>query len=128
MPAITALALYGAVAAGRALTALGGRAWRWLKQFTDGFKNRRDAMRLADLDDRMLADIGLTRCDLRDAYAEPLWRDPTDVLARRSAERRFGRHQPALCRAAAARPSPRSDAALPAECYRPTDRSVRYLI
>jgi uncharacterized protein YjiS (DUF1127 family) len=124
MPAITAFALYGAVTAGRALTALGGRARRGFKQFADRFKNRRDAVRLADLDDRMLADIGLTRCDLRDAYAEPLWRDPTDVLARRSAERRFGRHQPALCRAAAAR----SDAALPAECYPPTNRSVRYLI
>ena len=49
-------------------------------------------MRLAELDDRMLADIGLTRSDLRDAYAEPLWHDPTDVLARRAAERRFGRH------------------------------------
>jgi hypothetical protein len=38
---------------------------------------------LADLDDRMLADIGLTRTDLRDACSEPLWRDPTSMLARR---------------------------------------------
>src|SRR5258708_37981921 len=30
-------------------------------------KNRRDATMLAGLDDRMLADIGLTRGDLRDA-------------------------------------------------------------
>ena len=46
---------------------------------------------LARLDDRQLADIGLTRSDLRDAYAEPLWEDPTSVLARRAAERRMSR-------------------------------------
>jgi uncharacterized protein YjiS (DUF1127 family) len=51
-------------------------------------KNRRDATMLAELDGRMLADIGLTRSDLRDAYAEPLWRDPTDILARRARDRR----------------------------------------
>ena len=45
-------------------------------------------MRLATLDDRMLADIGLNRTDLRDAFAELLWRDPSDMLARRAAERR----------------------------------------
>jgi uncharacterized protein YjiS (DUF1127 family) len=57
-------------------------------------KNRRDATMLAELDARMLADIGLTRSDLRDAYAEPLWRDPTDILAHRARERRRYR-QPA---------------------------------
>ncbi len=51
-------------------------------------KHRRDASLLAGLDDRMLADIGLTRSDLRDAYAEPLWRDPTDLLAGRAGEKR----------------------------------------
>ena len=47
---------------------------------------------LAGMDDRMLADIGLTRSDLRDAYAEPLWRDPTDKLADRVSEKRRYRH------------------------------------
>lgn len=51
-------------------------------------KNRRDANLLAGMDDRMLADIGLTRSDLRDAYAEPLWRDPTDILAGRARDKR----------------------------------------
>jgi uncharacterized protein YjiS (DUF1127 family) len=69
---------------------------RSLKALASRFRNRRDAMRLAALDDRMLADIGLTRCDLRDAYAEPLWHDPTDVLARRAAERRSSRPRLAL--------------------------------
>ena len=32
-------------------------------------KNRHDATMLADMDDRMLADIGLTRSDLHDAFA-----------------------------------------------------------
>ncbi len=56
-------------------------------------KNRSDAAILAKLDDRMLSDIGLTRSDLRDAYAEPLWSDPTRVLAARARERRVNRAQ-----------------------------------
>ena len=48
-----------------------------LRAVSRALKNRRDAAMLAGMDDRMLADIGLTRSDLRDAYAEPLWRDPT---------------------------------------------------
>jgi uncharacterized protein YjiS (DUF1127 family) len=47
-------------------------------------KHRRELAHLADFDDRMLVDIGLTRADLRDAYSEPLWRDPTRILARRA--------------------------------------------
>jgi uncharacterized protein YjiS (DUF1127 family) len=54
-------------------------------------KNRQDAAILAGLDDRMLSDIGLTRSDLRDAYAEPLWRDPTEILAERAQERQVHR-------------------------------------
>jgi len=37
---------------------------------------------LAALDDHMLADLGLSRTDLNDALSEPLWRDPTALLAR----------------------------------------------
>jgi uncharacterized protein YjiS (DUF1127 family) len=47
-------------------------------------KHRRELAYLADLDDRMLADIGLTRSDLRDAYSEPPWQDSTSMLARRA--------------------------------------------
>jgi uncharacterized protein YjiS (DUF1127 family) len=56
-------------------------------------KNRRDAVTLAGLDDRMLADIGLTRGDLRDAVSEPVWRDPTAILVSRAHERRINRRR-----------------------------------
>jgi uncharacterized protein YjiS (DUF1127 family) len=56
-------------------------------------KNRRDATMLAGLDDRMLADIGLTRGDLRDAYSEPVWTDPTAILVSRAHERRANRRR-----------------------------------
>lgn len=52
-------------------------------------KNRRAAATLAGLDDRMLADIGLTRGDVRDAFSEPVWRDPTAILMSRAYERRI---------------------------------------
>jgi uncharacterized protein YjiS (DUF1127 family) len=56
-------------------------------------KNRHDAAMLADMDDRMLADIGLNRSDVRDAFSEPLWNDPTAILASRALERRKHRAQ-----------------------------------
>ena len=52
------------------------------------WRHRGDFVLLSSLDDRMLRDIGLTRGDLNDALAEPLWRDPTAVLVRRQRERR----------------------------------------
>ncbi len=57
------------------------------------YKHRRALTQLSHLDERMLRDIGLTRGDLRDAAAEPLWRDPTTVLVRRSNERRSTRNR-----------------------------------
>jgi uncharacterized protein YjiS (DUF1127 family) len=62
-----------------------------LRKIARAIENRRQATMLASFDDRMLSDIGLTRSDIRDAYAEPLWRDPTDILARRARERRRSR-------------------------------------
>jgi uncharacterized protein YjiS (DUF1127 family) len=106
MPAITALAISAAI-----------RARRNLKRLLVRLKNRHDAMRLAGLDDRMLADIGLNRSDLRDAFSELPWRDPSDVLARRAAERRSSRHR--LVDAGAAN----------SQCaYPPTDRPARYSV
>jgi uncharacterized protein YjiS (DUF1127 family) len=42
---------------------------------------------LGQMDCRELADIGLTRCDVRDATALPLDRDPSELLAARARER-----------------------------------------
>jgi uncharacterized protein YjiS (DUF1127 family) len=98
MPALSSLTIAGAAPLGRALLALG----RGVKRMARRWKNRHDTMRLASLDERMLADIGLNRSDLRDAFAELPWRDPSDVLARRAAERRASRRlnqvrQPERC-------------------------------
>ncbi len=115
MPAVTSLSIYGAVRFSRALAALGGRLARSLKRAARAIRNRRDADQLTRLDDHMLADIGLTRFDLRDAYAESLWRDPTDALSRRAAERR-GRRRAFDPPVAAG------------FCRPPADRPARYLI
>jgi uncharacterized protein YjiS (DUF1127 family) len=56
-------------------------------------KNRRDATILAGMDEHMLADIGLTRGDVRDAFSEPVWRDPTAILVSRAYERRINRRR-----------------------------------
>jgi uncharacterized protein YjiS (DUF1127 family) len=61
------------------------RCWRG---FLVGIKHRRELSRLADLDDHMLADIGLTRSDLYVAHCEPFWRDPAGILERRISDRR----------------------------------------
>ena len=58
------------------------------RRVVTAWRHRGDFVVLAALDDRMLRDIGLTRGDLNDALAEPLWRDPTAVLVRRQTERR----------------------------------------
>ena len=67
----------------RAVAAMALGVWRLGVAIT----HRRDLARLAGADDRMLADIGLKRSDLRDACSEPLWKDPTKLLARRAGER-----------------------------------------
>jgi len=64
-----------------------------VRKVGQALKNRHDAAILAEMDDRMLADIGLTRSDLRDAISEPLWSDPTAILASRAQERRKSRAQ-----------------------------------
>jgi uncharacterized protein YjiS (DUF1127 family) len=49
-------------------------------------RHRREIKHLAEFDDRMLRDIGLTRSDVSSALSEPLLRNPSWVLVR-SAER-----------------------------------------
>lgn len=64
---------------------------RWLRDLARARRHRREAAALAGLDRRMLADIGINRADLRDAFSEPFWEDPTAVLRERVSERRLNR-------------------------------------
>jgi uncharacterized protein YjiS (DUF1127 family) len=68
---------------------------RWLKDFARARRHRREAGVLAGLDNHMLADIGVSRADLRDAFSEPFWEDPTALLRQRVRERRACRGGPA---------------------------------
>jgi uncharacterized protein YjiS (DUF1127 family) len=62
---------------------------RWLKELAEARRHRREANALIGLDQRMLADIGITRADVRDAFSEPFWDDPTALLRERALERRL---------------------------------------
>lgn len=75
----------------RASASLLAVAIHWVKQIARARRNRRDAAMLAGLDSRMLADIGITRSDVRDAFSEPFWEDPTALLRERALERRWNR-------------------------------------
>jgi uncharacterized protein YjiS (DUF1127 family) len=61
----------------------------WLKELARARRHRREASVLASLDRRMLADIGITHADVRDAFSEPFWDDPTALLRERALERRL---------------------------------------
>ena len=52
---------------------------------------RRDYAALCEMDDNTLADLGLSRGDLRDATAAGFFGDPTVIVATRAAERGHGR-------------------------------------
>ena len=54
----------GGTRSGGALAALGRRAAALLRRSRDRFADRRAAEQLAQLDDRMLHDIGLARADI----------------------------------------------------------------
>lgn len=72
---------------------LAGYIGNGVRSVLQTIKNRQDAMILAGMDEHMLADIGLTRGDVRDAFSEPVWRDPTAVLVSRAHERRINRRR-----------------------------------
>ena len=63
----------------------------WLKRLAKARRHRRQAVALAQMDGRMLSDIGISRADLRDAFSEPFWEDPTALLRERALERRWQR-------------------------------------
>jgi uncharacterized protein YjiS (DUF1127 family) len=79
----------------RASIGLAALMARWANAVTRALRHRRDAHVLAGLDRHMLADIGITRSDVRDAFSAPLWEDPTALLRERALERRLNRPAPA---------------------------------
>ena len=76
----------------RALLAMLAFVTRWLNSRARARRHLRDAAVLAGLDRRMLADIGINRADLRDAFSQPFWDDPTALLRERVSERRTHRN------------------------------------
>lgn len=107
----------------RAVNTVAGLVAVRLSNVLRALKHRHDAQMLAGLDDRMLKDIGLTRSDLRDAYAEPLWRDPTSVLVERAGERRTNRRRIAFGLTSAPSIAPDQGCNVP-----PTNRPARFAI
>lgn len=91
MPAITTLSYAATSLFGRALVAFGRRLARRLMRLERAIEHRRALQVLARFDDRMLADIGLNRSDVRDAFSNPVWTDPTAMLRARALERRLAR-------------------------------------
>jgi uncharacterized protein YjiS (DUF1127 family) len=88
---IPALPIAGGTLA-RAFLAVVAFVTRWLKAFARARRHRREATALAGLDRRMLADIGLSRSDVVDAFSAPFWEDPTALLRERAGDR--GRKRP----------------------------------
>ena len=75
----------------RVLAFLLAMVTHWLKGLAQARRHRREAKALAGLDRRMLADIGITRADVCDAFSGPFWEDPTALLRERAIERRLRR-------------------------------------
>lgn len=63
-----------------------GRLWK-------AWRHRTQVAPLAQLDERMLADIGLTPSDVRSALAAPFGEDPSMTLQRLAHERRVARRE-----------------------------------
>ncbi|GAB5463778.1 MULTISPECIES: DUF1127 domain-containing protein [Hoeflea] len=57
---------------------------RNVRQVSNARLNRRKACKIAELSDRELSDIGLTRDDVRYGFSVPFNADPTVELARRA--------------------------------------------
>ncbi len=70
-----------------------GQFVRSLTDLSRALRHRGEIRHLAEFDDRMLKDIGLTRSDVSSALSEPLLRNPSWVLVR-SAERHSRSERP----------------------------------
>ncbi len=78
------------LATGRESDALRRAVSGWtmaVKTFLKRIYNRIVANRLTELDDRLLADIGVARSDVRDALETGIFNDPTAHLTRAARKR-----------------------------------------
>ncbi len=108
-----------AAALARGFAGLTAVVTHWSLRFARALRHRHEARALAGLDHHMLADIGITRADLRDAFSRPLWEDPTELLIERAGERRHNRPRSAPHVKAVAENAFRQP---------PTNRAPRYMI
>lgn len=76
-----------------AARAVAAHAMGRAKVFFVSLTRRRQIEALGALDDRMLADIGITRADLAEAARWSLWGDPGERLAEIAEERRAARRR-----------------------------------
>jgi len=65
-----------------ALTTLARR----VRKLPAALAHRDQLQRLAECDDHLLADIGVTREEMKAALSAPFWRDPSEELVRRLSE------------------------------------------
>lgn len=72
---------------------VGRRVAEWIGQTWRALQNRVAARRLQQFDERMLADIGLTRADVEGAFSAPFWEDPSLQLHQKVSERRRARRR-----------------------------------
>jgi uncharacterized protein YjiS (DUF1127 family) len=112
----------------RCVAAFAAVVGRIAKHWTATWRHRNDMTVLASLDERALADMGLTRADVRDAIAQPLWRDPTAVLAERRRERCVNDYRVIFTQLVRERNSPPLAPGAEALRYPPTNRPARFTL
>src|SRR3954462_3998904 len=82
---------------GHALMQAVGRVIGRTAAIATAIRHRCEVRQLCTWDDGMLKDIGLTRTDVVGALSEPLFRDPSAVLAARFGSHRSGAHRGKRC-------------------------------
>lgn len=75
------------------LAALMAWAGQRLARLLTGWRRRHEAAMLVRADEHVLADLGISRADVNDAFSGPPWQDPTVLLRARALERRLSRHR-----------------------------------